>query len=125
MNRQEYCGTLENHYTMGKTNKKKDTAGVPGTQQDCTASSPTNMVQTTPLDVPVGEPSLGDILQAITSSREILESKIDTLATDLGLLREDQRCLAESVAIVEQNMDDLKLEVTVVGHWVTTLEKQV
>ncbi|KAJ1155359.1 hypothetical protein NDU88_008089 [Pleurodeles waltl] len=40
--------------------------------------------------------SLQDILHAITTSREALEMKTNTLGADLGVLKGDRRQLAES-----------------------------
>ncbi|KAJ1129071.1 hypothetical protein NDU88_007442 [Pleurodeles waltl] len=34
-------------------------------------------------------PTLGDVIRAITATREELETKIDTLGADLSLLRDD------------------------------------
>ncbi|KAJ1117276.1 hypothetical protein NDU88_005476 [Pleurodeles waltl] len=42
-----------------------------------------------------GDPTLQDILHAITASRETLESKIDSLAMDMTILRNDKRHLAK------------------------------
>ncbi|KAJ1104621.1 hypothetical protein NDU88_002031 [Pleurodeles waltl] len=52
-------------------------------------------------------PTLRDILQAITATREALETKIDTLATDLGLLRDDHRRLAERIATADREIADI------------------
>lgn len=44
-----------------------------------------------------GNPTLQDILQAITSSSERLEGKIDSLSLDMGLLQDDLKKLADRV----------------------------
>ncbi|KAJ1186428.1 hypothetical protein NDU88_003209 [Pleurodeles waltl] len=46
---------------------------------------------------PALTPTLQDILQAIIALREALGTKIDTLGTDLGLLRDDHRYLTKLV----------------------------
>ncbi|KAJ1197787.1 hypothetical protein NDU88_001635 [Pleurodeles waltl] len=40
-------------------------------------------------------PTLQDVIQAIAPTREALGKKIDAMNTDLGLLRDDHRHLAE------------------------------
>ncbi|KAJ1095557.1 hypothetical protein NDU88_000719 [Pleurodeles waltl] len=53
------------------------------------------------------DPTLQDILQAITASREILERKIDALATDLTILRDDHRRLSEKVSTTGKQVKEI------------------
>ncbi|KAJ1109849.1 hypothetical protein NDU88_007207 [Pleurodeles waltl] len=106
---------------MGKPGKKKDTIGDAGAQWGCPASPPTKSPR-------VGEdeglsegPSLGDIMQAITFSRESLETKIDSLVVDLGLLREDQRRLEEQVMTTERTLEALNPGLTASEERITKL----
>ncbi|KAJ1164655.1 hypothetical protein NDU88_005089 [Pleurodeles waltl] len=53
------------------------------------------------------ETNLDSILQIVQSSREALESKIDTLTVDLTLLREDHRQLTDRVVTNEKSLEQL------------------
>ncbi|KAJ1154163.1 hypothetical protein NDU88_006917 [Pleurodeles waltl] len=106
---------------MGKSTKRRETAQDAGGRSEDPAP-PREAADT------VGDtesPSLGDIMQAITSSRESLEHKIDTLALDLGLLREDQRRLAERVAMTEKTVSEIRPQMKLTVDRVAALEKQV
>ncbi|XP_069083657.1 uncharacterized protein [Pleurodeles waltl] len=47
--------------------------------------------------------TLHDILQAITASKVILKTKIDSLVTDMGLLKDDHRQLVEQATMAESD----------------------
>ncbi|KAJ1159918.1 hypothetical protein NDU88_000422 [Pleurodeles waltl] len=66
-------------------------------------------VNKAPTERPPASSTLQDILQAITASREALKTKTDTLATDVGILREDQKQLAERVTLVERDLAEIPL----------------
>ncbi|KAJ1155861.1 hypothetical protein NDU88_008586 [Pleurodeles waltl] len=59
-----------------------------------------------------GDPMLQDVLRAITAARVALEGKIDALATDLTVLRDDHRRLAEKVATTDRQLKELLPEDT-------------
>ena len=91
---------------MGKPSRKKDQEGE-GTSGG-NISEPSERVDGTAARRPSSEgPTLADIMQAITASREALETKIDTLATDMGILRDDHRRLSERVTTVEREMTEV------------------
>ncbi|KAJ1187086.1 hypothetical protein NDU88_003865 [Pleurodeles waltl] len=48
------------------------------------------------------EPTLQDVMHAITASRTALKEKIDSLASDFSVLRDDHRRLAERVTSAEK-----------------------
>ncbi|KAJ1105641.1 hypothetical protein NDU88_003046 [Pleurodeles waltl] len=73
----------------------------------------------------IGSPTLGDILQGITASRESLEMKIDTLGAEFGLLKDDHRCLDERVATVETEVTDVPAAMTGAQAGLTELENKV
>ncbi|KAJ1120414.1 hypothetical protein NDU88_008583 [Pleurodeles waltl] len=106
---------------MGKINKRRDMANEAGDHRDDLVSLPAESARSAATEAP----SLGDIMQGITSTRESLELKIDTLTLDLGLLWEDQRRLAERVATTEKTVEELKPTLATTGDQVTALEKQV
>ncbi|KAJ1083134.1 hypothetical protein NDU88_003294 [Pleurodeles waltl] len=68
------------------------------------------------------ETTLNTILQAIAASREALELKIDTMVTDLGLLRDGICHLAETVATTERTLEDISTEMTTIRERMSTLE---
>ena len=85
---------------MGNITRKKDTecgGTFPGG-----SLLPSQMTETIAArgTAPEG-PTLTDILQVIIASREVLEIKIDTLAMDMGILRDHHRRLTERVTTVE------------------------
>ncbi|KAJ1136989.1 hypothetical protein NDU88_003402 [Pleurodeles waltl] len=51
-----------------------------------------------------GDPTLQDVLQAITASCVTWEGKIDALATDLTVLRDDHRRLAKKVSTTDRQL---------------------
>ncbi|KAJ1190971.1 hypothetical protein NDU88_000288 [Pleurodeles waltl] len=57
------------------------------------------------------EPTLQDVMQAITASRTALEEKIDSLASDFSVLRDDHRRLAERVTSAEKQLKELGPEI--------------
>ena len=103
--------------SMGKITRRKD-AGVNESSQDEQTGEHqqggTGVRQTEKSE----GPSLTDIMQAINASREALESKIDTLATDMGLLRDDHRKLADRVTSAEK-------DITVIAPGLTLLSSQL
>ncbi|KAJ1166190.1 hypothetical protein NDU88_006598 [Pleurodeles waltl] len=92
---------------MGKVDCKKD----PEVEDDTTVNAmagPQGTKNTHPVEGN-GDPTLQDILQAITASHEVLEGKIDALATDLNVLRDDHRCLAKKVSTAEKQVKEILL----------------
>ncbi|KAJ1096536.1 hypothetical protein NDU88_001672 [Pleurodeles waltl] len=71
------------------------------------------------------DPTLQDILQAITASRVALEGKIDALATDLTVLRDDHRRLAEKVATADRQMEELRPEIKDTVKMAQQMEKRI
>ncbi|KAJ1163350.1 hypothetical protein NDU88_003809 [Pleurodeles waltl] len=57
------------------------------------------------------DPPLQDVLQAMTASRVALEGKIDALATDLTVLRDDHFPLAEKVNTMDKQLEELRPEI--------------
>ncbi|KAJ1140182.1 hypothetical protein NDU88_006540 [Pleurodeles waltl] len=92
---------------MGKTRKKKEAVREADAQRACAPPSPAETFRKGTNEDPSGNSSQVDIMQAITFTRESLETKIDSLAVDLGLLREDQCRLAERVTATEQTLSAL------------------
>ncbi|KAJ1123964.1 hypothetical protein NDU88_002431 [Pleurodeles waltl] len=109
---------------MGETRKKKEAAGEVGAQLACAPPSPTKTLQNGTNEDPSGNPSLADIMQAITFTRESLKTKIDSLAVDPGLLREDQCRLAERVTATERTLGALGPGLTAAEARITKLDKQ-
>ncbi|KAJ1127300.1 hypothetical protein NDU88_005703 [Pleurodeles waltl] len=88
---------------MGKASRKRETGEV----QEMPLTGLETLEQR---DIPptlAGGPTLGDILQAITASCEALETKIDSLGVEFGLLKDDHRWLAERVTSVEREVADI------------------
>lgn len=71
------------------------------------------------------EPSMQDILHAIETSREAVETKIDALREDLGLLRADHRKLVQRVTTVETDVGDMKPTMITATRTLTSIEKRV
>ncbi|KAJ1207874.1 hypothetical protein NDU88_003264 [Pleurodeles waltl] len=98
---------------MGKIGRKKDTevkdesnvSALPGSQ--------------------ARDPTLQDILQAITASCEVLGGKIDALATDLTILRDDHRRLGEKVAMAEKQIEEILPSVSKAANAICKMEKQI
>ncbi|KAJ1117915.1 hypothetical protein NDU88_006111 [Pleurodeles waltl] len=72
-----------------------------------------------------------DILQAITASQEALETKIDTLGAEFGLLKDDHCRLAERVTVVKReflevltSISDARLRLTSMEDKVRILERR-
>ncbi|KAJ1080993.1 hypothetical protein NDU88_001180 [Pleurodeles waltl] len=108
---------------MGKTGKK-EVVGKADAQRTRALSFPTERPRIGTDGDPPGNPSLGDIMQAITFTREGLETKINSLAVDLDQLRKGQRRLAERVTATEQTMGGLSPGLTAAEARITKLEKQ-
>ncbi|KAJ1191009.1 hypothetical protein NDU88_000326 [Pleurodeles waltl] len=72
-----------------------------------------------------GDPTLQDVLQAVTASRGALEGKIDALATDLTVLRDDHRRLAEKVATADRQMEELWPEFKDTTKMAQQMEKRI
>ncbi|KAJ1192390.1 hypothetical protein NDU88_001697 [Pleurodeles waltl] len=109
---------------MGKTGKKAAAVGEVDAQRTRAPSSPTETPQIGTNGDPPGSPSLGDIMQAITFTRDSLETKMDSLAVNLGLLREDQCRLADRVTETEQTLGALSPGLTAAEARITKLKKQ-
>ncbi|KAJ1156430.1 hypothetical protein NDU88_009149 [Pleurodeles waltl] len=58
-----------------------------------------------------GDPTLQDVLLAISASRVTLEGKIDALASDLMVLMDDHRRLAEKVTTTDKQLEELRPEI--------------
>ncbi|KAJ1121997.1 hypothetical protein NDU88_000503 [Pleurodeles waltl] len=71
------------------------------------------------------DPTLQDILLAITASQVVLEGKIDALATDLMVRRDDYRRLAEKVATTDRQLKELLPEVKDTTTTARQMEKQI
>ncbi|KAJ1084125.1 hypothetical protein NDU88_004278 [Pleurodeles waltl] len=70
-------------------------------------------------------PTLRDILQAIMDTHEALETKIDTLATDMRILQEDQRHLAGRVTTAEHDLADIPPALESAVSRLSTLKQKV
>ncbi|KAJ1193654.1 hypothetical protein NDU88_002950 [Pleurodeles waltl] len=90
---------------MGKTGQKRDVEQKSGTVAEEMADL--RGTQNTSPEGKCGDPTLQDMLQAITASHVALEGKIDALATDLTVLRDDHHRLAEKVATTDRQMEEL------------------
>ncbi|KAJ1188529.1 hypothetical protein NDU88_005290 [Pleurodeles waltl] len=90
---------------MGKVGRRRDIEQKGGSPAEAQAVPPE------PRNDASGEgradPTLQDVLQAITASRVALEGKIDALATDLTVLRDDHRRLAEKVSTTDRQLKEL------------------
>ncbi|KAJ1170946.1 hypothetical protein NDU88_002817 [Pleurodeles waltl] len=94
---------------MGRTGRKRDVEQRSGT---C-AEEMTDRVgpKNTSPEEQEGDPMQQDVLRAITASRVALEGKIDALATELTVLRDDHRRLAEKIATTDRQLKELLPEV--------------
>ncbi|KAJ1144598.1 hypothetical protein NDU88_010896 [Pleurodeles waltl] len=90
---------------MGKVGRRRDMEqkGGSSTEAQADPSDPRNGASGEGGD----DPTLQDVLQAITASRVALEGKIDALATDLTVLRDDHRRLAEKVSTTDRQLKEL------------------
>ncbi|KAJ1148725.1 hypothetical protein NDU88_001553 [Pleurodeles waltl] len=71
------------------------------------------------------EPTLQDVMQAITASRTALEEKIDSLALDFSVLRDDHRRLAERMTFAEKQMKELGPEIQGTSKILRQMEKRI
>ena len=109
---------------MGKSTRQKEMGTIEAGQDDQEGSlRPTDTG--TAQSLRTEGPSLADILQAITTSREVLETKIDTLATDMGLLRDNHRRLAERVTTNEREMSEVSPMLTSMRSRMEEMEGKV
>ncbi|KAJ1171368.1 hypothetical protein NDU88_003231 [Pleurodeles waltl] len=85
---------------MVKSSKKRD-AGL-----DHTVPPPRPGVHLMADNLPsdLEGPTRGDILQAIAATHEALETKIDTLGAEFGVLKDDHRRLAERITVVKRDL---------------------
>ncbi|KAJ1082383.1 hypothetical protein NDU88_002551 [Pleurodeles waltl] len=90
---------------MGKIGRKKDTEQKDGAAADAMVG-PRVTKNTLPVEK-TRDPTLQDVLQAITASCEALEWKMYALATDYTILRDDHRHLAKKVATTENQVKKL------------------
>ncbi|KAJ1101453.1 hypothetical protein NDU88_006521 [Pleurodeles waltl] len=90
---------------MGKVGCRRDMEQKSGSSAEAQAdrSDPRNEASREGRD----DPTLQDVLQAITASRVALEGKIDALATDLTVLQDDHRRLAEKVSTTDKQLKEL------------------
>ncbi|KAJ1104954.1 hypothetical protein NDU88_002362 [Pleurodeles waltl] len=89
--------------TLGKVTWKKDLDMGCLTLSGSAGSSQDDGVPASPVGPP-GGPTLEDILQVITASREALETTIDMLGADLGILKDDHRRMVERVTTAEREL---------------------
>ncbi|KAJ1091829.1 hypothetical protein NDU88_004944 [Pleurodeles waltl] len=73
--------------------------------------------------VPV--PTLQDFLQVITTTREALETKIDTLRADLGILKDYHRRLAGRATTRERTLIELQPDIPAVRYRLTLMAAKV
>ncbi|KAJ1174970.1 hypothetical protein NDU88_000261 [Pleurodeles waltl] len=94
---------------MGKIGRRRDMVQKSGSSAEAQADppDPRNDASREGRD----DPTLQDVLQAITASRVALEGKIDALAMDLTVLRDDHRRLAEKVSTTDKQLKELLPEV--------------
>ncbi|KAJ1129925.1 hypothetical protein NDU88_008285 [Pleurodeles waltl] len=71
------------------------------------------------------EPTLNDVMQAITASRTALEEKIDSLASDFSVLRDDHRRLAERVTSAKKQLKELGPEIQGTSKRLRQMEKRI
>ncbi|KAJ1140778.1 hypothetical protein NDU88_007116 [Pleurodeles waltl] len=102
---------------MGKLAKKWKQAAKchPGVREDDGTSLSEG------LSTVVEGPTLQDILQSITSTREALETKIDTLGAKFGILQDDHRRLAERITNVEWTLPEIPPELSNIKERLTTV----
>ncbi|KAJ1143326.1 hypothetical protein NDU88_009636 [Pleurodeles waltl] len=72
-----------------------------------------------------GSTTLQDILQAITASQEVLEGKPDSLATNMRLLHDGHRRLADWVTTTENTLKEISQSLTTVTDKLHDLETNV
>ncbi|KAJ1217796.1 hypothetical protein NDU88_005384 [Pleurodeles waltl] len=72
-----------------------------------------------------GDPTLQEFLQAITASHDVLEGKIDALATDLTILRDDHHHLGEKVATAEKQIEEILPSVSEAAKTIRKMQKQI
>ncbi|KAJ1203287.1 hypothetical protein NDU88_007075 [Pleurodeles waltl] len=108
---------------MGRIGRKRDMEQRSGTCAEEMTDRP-GPKNTSPEDQS-GDPTLQDVLRAITASRVALEGKIYALVTDLTVLRDDHRRLAEKVATTDRQLKELLPEVNDTTTKTQEMEKQI
>ncbi|KAJ1130507.1 hypothetical protein NDU88_008859 [Pleurodeles waltl] len=103
---------------MGKAAKKKD-AGADRTELLPRAN--TQEIMTFPRQT-LGGLTLADILQAIMATRESLETNLNTLGAEFGLLKDDYRRFAERVTTVEGDFAEVPTSMTMAQSRLSALE---
>ncbi|KAJ1155696.1 hypothetical protein NDU88_008425 [Pleurodeles waltl] len=102
---------------MGKVGRRRDMEQKGGPSVEALADPPD------PRNGASGEgrgvPTLQDVLQAITASRVALEGKIDALATDLTVLRDDHRRLAEKADNLKSFFWRSRMPLSLCNSWRT------
>ncbi|KAJ1217069.1 hypothetical protein NDU88_004664 [Pleurodeles waltl] len=90
---------------MGKVGRRRDMEQKSGSSAEAQADppDPRNDASREGRD----DPTLQDVLQAIMASCVALEGKIDALASDLTVLRDDHRHLAEKVSTTDKQLKEL------------------
>ncbi|KAJ1215943.1 hypothetical protein NDU88_003549 [Pleurodeles waltl] len=108
---------------MGRTGRKRDVEQRSGTYAEEMEDRP-GPKNTSP-EEKSRDPMLQDVLWAITVSRVALEGKIDALATDLTVLRDNHRRLAEKIATTDRQLKELLPEVKDITTKTQQMEKQI
>ncbi|KAJ1152211.1 hypothetical protein NDU88_004988 [Pleurodeles waltl] len=94
---------------MGRTGRKRD--GEQRSENCMEEMTDRPGSKNTSSEEQSGDPTLQDVLRAITASRVALEGKIDALATDLTVLRDDHHRFAEKVTTTDRQLKELLPEV--------------
>ena len=88
---------------MGKAKLKVTTELDPSSTMQLPATD-----ESTPIAPHPSEDKLDRILAAVEHTRECLESKIDTVAANLSLLRDDHKKLSERVTATERSLSEFQ-----------------
>ncbi|KAJ1160503.1 hypothetical protein NDU88_001005 [Pleurodeles waltl] len=108
---------------MGKIRCKK---GVEAKDESIVSPWPGSQVTNrTHLMEKMGDPTLQEILQAITASREVLEGNIDAFAADLIILSDDHRRLGEKLTLAAKQIEEILPSVSNAAKTISKMEKQI
>ncbi|KAJ1097484.1 hypothetical protein NDU88_002602 [Pleurodeles waltl] len=121
LQRQE--GTEKESQEMGRSGQKRDVEPRSGTHAEEMVDRP-GPKSTSP-EEKRGDPMLQDVVRAATASRVALEGKIYALVTDLTVLRDNHRRLAEKVATTDRQLKELLPEVKDDTTKAQQMEKQI
>ncbi|KAJ1119370.1 hypothetical protein NDU88_007556 [Pleurodeles waltl] len=108
---------------MGKTGRQKDAEQKNGASAEALAGL--RGTKNTLPEENNGDPTLQDVLQAITASGKALEGKTDALASDFTVLRDDHRHLAERLATTDKQIKELLPEVKDTTKVAQQMEKRI